>query len=62
MTPMVRSELTRNVKLKIQNVFMHGRFCCDPLCFEASIILQASWIVKLLPDAVPRLALLLNGR
>ena len=44
------------VKLYTQNVFEHGGFCWDPSCLE-----DAS-IAKLLPHAVPGLALPLNGR
>lgn len=53
---MLSSALTQGVKLYTQNVLKHGRFCCDPLCFEGARI------AKLLPHAVPRLALPLDGR
>ena len=46
----------QGVKLYTQNALTHGRFCCDPSCFEAASI------PKLLPHAVPRLALPLDGR
>ena len=44
------------LNFKFQNVLKHGRFCCDLSCFEGSRI------AKLMPRAVPRLALRLDGR
>ena len=52
-----RQNLTSlGVKLYTQNVLKHGRFCCDPSCFEGASI------AGLLPDPVPGLALPLDGR
>lgn len=56
MARMLSSEFTQGVKLYTQNVLKHGRFRCGPSCFESARI------PELLPHAVPRLALPLNGR
>jgi hypothetical protein len=49
-------ELTQGVKLYTQNVHKHGRFCCDPSCFEGASL------AGLLPDPMPGVALPLDGR
>lgn len=50
------SMASHSVKLYTQNVLTHGRFCCGRSSFERAKI------AKLLPHAVARLALPLDGR